>query len=207
MAQHVDSTKIWIRYAIVALALAAAAFLLGRSHVEDTWLSKAKTTMPHMHASLGEICPALLTNSQPTSADDLIAAIAEASETYSIEPELLLAVVATESRCRSEAISRRGAMGVMQLMPTTAMWLGVENPHLVRDNVLGGAKYLAYLLARYKGNSRLALGAYNAGPVAVRKHKGVPALKETQAYVKKVMALYKTLIEKANTSAVEVQRA
>ena len=81
----------------------------------------------------------------------------------------------------------------MQLMPATAIYLGVDDPHELRSNVLGGAKYLSSLLKRYKGSTRLALAAYNAGPSNVSKHKGVPPYAETHKYIRKVMAIYSRL--------------
>ena len=89
-----------------------------------------------------------------------------------------------------KAVSKAGAMGVMQLMPGTARSLGVSDPYNARQNILGGAKYLKQNLDRFGGDVSLALAAYNAGPNSVTKYGGIPPYKETQNYVKKIMADY-----------------
>lgn len=91
-----------------------------------------------------------------------------------------------ESRFRSNALSSKGAIGVMQLMPDTARDLGVD-PHDPAQNIRGGALYLRRMLSTFGGDVRLALAAYNAGPAAVRKHGGVPPYAETQAYVTSIL--------------------
>jgi soluble lytic murein transglycosylase-like protein len=106
-----------------------------------------------------------------------------------LEPDFVRSVARVESGLRQTAISPKGALGVMQLMPATAAGLGVD-PKLAEQNVLGGAKFLRELLLRYGGNSALALAAYNAGPGAVDKFGGVPPFAETRRYVEKVLQEY-----------------
>ena len=106
-----------------------------------------------------------------------------------LEPEFLRSVAFVESGLQRDAISAKGAVGLMQLMPTTAGQLGV-NPWQVEQNAIGGAAFLRKLLIRYNGNSALALAAYNAGPGAVDKYKGVPPFPETRRYVIKVLDEY-----------------
>jgi hypothetical protein len=106
-----------------------------------------------------------------------------------LEPDFVRSVARIESGLHQEAISPKGALGVMQLMPCTAAELGV-NPKLADENALGGAKFLRQLLLRYGGNSALALAAYNAGPGAVDKFGGVPPYLETRQYVIKVLREY-----------------
>jgi hypothetical protein len=106
-----------------------------------------------------------------------------------LEPDFVRSVARIESGLRQEAISPKGALGVMQLMPATAAVLGV-NPKLADQNALGGAKFLRELLLRYGGDSALALAAYNAGPGAVDKFGGVPPYLETRQYVAKVLREY-----------------
>jgi soluble lytic murein transglycosylase-like protein len=106
-----------------------------------------------------------------------------------LPPELVLAVVAVESGFQPDAVSRKGAQGLMQLMPGTASALGVRDAFDPVQNVDGGTRYLSSLLALYGGDPRRALAAYNAGEGAVRRHGGVPPFKETQDYVRAVLRL------------------
>lgn len=106
-----------------------------------------------------------------------------------VDPALVKAVVHAESAFNPCARSPKGAIGLMQLMPTTARLLGVMNPWEPSQNIRGGVKYLAQLLDRYDGNIALSLAAYNAGPGAVRQHGGVPPYMETRQYVRRVMDL------------------
>lgn len=109
-----------------------------------------------------------------------------ASEKLGLDPALVRAVAMTESSGNQGAVSRVGAVGVMQLMPGTARGLGV-NPYDLEQNILGGAMYLKRQLEKYQGNIQLALAAYNAGPGAVDKYRGVPPFRETREYIARVI--------------------
>lgn len=117
-------------------------------------------------------------------------AMAEAARRQGVDVKLLEAVVETESGGDPSAVSSKGAMGLMQLMPGTARALGVERPWEPVQNLEGGARYLREQLQAFGGIEQ-ALAAYNAGPGAVRRHGGVPPYPETQRYVTKVMERYR----------------
>ena len=109
---------------------------------------------------------------------------------HAISPALVRAVIQAESAWNVRAVSPKGALGLMQLMPATATDLGVSNPFDPEQNIRGGVKYLRFLLDRYDGNFELALAAYNAGPGAVDRYgRKVPPYRETQAYVRKIVSV------------------
>lgn len=132
----------------------------------------------------------ILKNGLNAIKEDMDSIFEEASALYQIPSKLLRAVAKAESGFNPKAVSKAGAMGVMQLMPGTARSLGVSDPYNARQNILGGAKYLKQNLDRFGGDVSLALAAYNAGPNSVTKYGGIPPYKETQNYVKKIMADY-----------------
>ena len=116
--------------------------------------------------------------------------INSACDRYGVDPSLVHAVVKVESGFNPFAISRKGATGLMQLMPQTASIMNVSNTFSPHENVEGGVRYLRYLLDRYEGNIPLALAAYNSGETAVKRWGTIPPYKETQDYVKKILKIY-----------------
>lgn len=121
---------------------------------------------------------------------DLEPLISRHSERQNLDPKLVRAVIQTESGYNLRALSNKGAMGLMQLMPGTASLLNVRNPYDADDNLRGGTTYLRSLIDRFAGSVELAVAAYNAGPGAVARHGGVPPYQETRDYVRRVLALY-----------------
>jgi soluble lytic murein transglycosylase-like protein len=116
--------------------------------------------------------------------------VAEASVTHGVDSDFIQSVIKQESAGNANAVSRTGARGLMQLMPGTASQLGVQDSFSPEQNVHGGAQYLRELLERYDGDAIKALAAYNAGPGAVDRYKGVPPYRETQQYVQRVVRDY-----------------
>jgi len=121
------------------------------------------------------------------SEQDTRALVDKAARKYGLPPELVRAVAAVESANRPNAISPKGAIGLMQLMPSTAKALGAD-PKVIEQNVDAGARYLRDLLIKYDQRMFHALAAYNAGPGAVDKYHGVPPYRETHAYILKILA-------------------
>jgi soluble lytic murein transglycosylase-like protein len=138
---------------------------------------------PRVSTSIDSIVPI-----SPSKAYETI--IQEAAALYRVDPALIRSVMHAESGFDPSAVSRAGAMGLMQLMPEVAEALGVEHPFDPRENIMAGARLLRELLDLYRGNLRLAIASYNAGPAAIANYGGVvPPFRETQGYVKKVTGL------------------
>lgn len=130
------------------------------------------------------------TASPPQSVENLIH---ETAKRHDVDPELVKAIVGVESNFSPRAVSHKGAMGLMQLMPATARRFGVGNVFNPVENVDGGVRYLKYLLGYFEGDLKLSLAAYNAGENAVVRYGGVPPYRETQNYVKKIGDIYSML--------------
>jgi soluble lytic murein transglycosylase-like protein len=143
------------------------------SNISFTNENLVKTTSPY------------LSNSSSNSNYDEI--IQRAAEKFNVPEKLISSVIKQESNFDASAISSAGASGLMQLMPGTAKYLGVNNLFDPEENIMGGAKYLRQMLNQFNGNIEVALAAYNAGPGSVKKHDGIPPYKETQNYVQKVL--------------------
>ncbi len=123
-----------------------------------------------------------------------------------LDPGLLRAVVATESRFNSRSVSKKGAVGLMQLMPATAREVGVNNRFNPEENLRGGARYLRRMMDRFPSNLNLALAAYNAGPGNVIRFRGIPPFPETRRYIAKVMANYAKTVPGLNQSPKRINR-
>ncbi len=116
--------------------------------------------------------------------------IQEASNTFDLSFSLLKAMIKVESDFDSRAVSKKGALGLMQIMPQNLQAFNIREPYDPKDNIMGGARYFKSLIERFEGKLPLALAAYNAGPTIVDKYRDIPPIKETQDYVKKVMKYF-----------------
>lgn len=124
---------------------------------------------------------------------DLHEKIRDAALRSSLDPLLVQAVVEVESGYKRRATSKKGAMGLMQVMPDTADHCDIQDPYNTVNNLMGACECLRRLINRFQGNVRLALAAYNAGPHNVQKYQGIPPFPETISYVKKVLGIYSKL--------------
>jgi len=122
----------------------------------------------------------------------------KASQRYSVDYNLVRAIIKAESNFNPKAVSRAGAKGLMQLMPETASILQVNDSFHPEENIDGGVRYLRYLLNIYNDNLQLALAAYNAGEKAVFKYRGIPPYQETQTYVQRVLGYYQKYSREPN---------
>ena len=137
-----------------------------------------------------------------TSAAELEGAVRRAAQQHHLHPALLFAVMKAESSFNPIVVSKAGAVGLMQLVPETAMRHGVQNLYDTNENVAGGARHLRYLLDRFHGNTRLALAAYNAGERKVDRYKQIPPYKETRHYVQKVLSYYRDYRKEARLAPI-----
>ncbi len=124
--------------------------------------------------------------------------IREAARKHGIAASLIKALIKVESEFNPQAVSKKGALGLMQLMPENLASFQVDNPFDPRQNIMGGTRYLKLLINRYQGRIPLALAAYNAGPSIVDRHQGIPPIRETEVFVEKVMK-YFYLFKKKNS--------
>jgi soluble lytic murein transglycosylase-like protein len=117
--------------------------------------------------------------------------INQVAEKFDVDPSLVTAVIRAESNFNHTAVSRKGAKGLMQIMPETASILNLREPFNPEENIMAGTRYLSLMLERFKENKTLALAAYNAGPETVEAYRGVPPFPETRNFVRKVLNYYK----------------
>jgi hypothetical protein len=169
---------------VIAASLAAPKPVQTKSHSGSTPTRTSATVTTAMSDTVAPVLPAL-PKRRGAEFDEIIA---EHAALHNVREELVRAVIKQESNFNPMALSAKGAMGLMQLMPETAADLGVMNPFSPIDNIRGGTKYLRQLLDRYENNETLALAAYNAGPGNVDKYGlRVPPFRETREYVERIL--------------------
>ena len=154
-------------------------------------LSGGRQVPPAAQVARAEVAPSESAPAAPAAPEadgevDLDAYVKEVAARYDVPADLVAAVIDAESANNPRAVSRRGARGLMQLMPKTAKSLGVDDPFDPRANIEAGVKHLRAMIDIFGNNLPLVLAAYNAGEVAVIKHRGVPPYRETRAYVKRI---------------------
>ncbi len=184
--------KLLVRIALVAICLAVASSVAQAQAISSGFAYSRAANGTPVIGGLAVAKPAVRTLRESRSAafDELIDQHARAN---GLHPALVRAVIETESAFNPRAVSRVGAMGLMQLMPGTARELGVTDPFDPSDNIRGGTTYLRSLLDRFDGNVEFALAAYNAGPGAVERYDGVPPYRETRNYVAKLATRIKDI--------------
>lgn len=182
----------------------AGLILLGSSHEADAGIFVCRDSSGNMHftnlPASGNCVPFRKTRSMASTSSKMRSGsglgsydsyITRYGKHYQIDPNLIKAVIQTESGFNHHAVSKRGAQGLMQLMPATARELNVMDPFNPRQNIEGGTRYLRYLLDTFNDDLYLALAAYNAGPTLVKRVNRVPRIPETENYVKRVLAYYR----------------
>jgi hypothetical protein len=137
-----------------------------------------------------ELAPGLDPTTAPGLKSDIEKMVRALAPSYGLAPDLVLAVIRAESAFRPDAVSPKGAQGLMQLIPATAERFGVTGPFDPQDNIRGGMAYLRWLLSHFRGDVGLVIAAYNAGEGAVERHRGIPPFAETRNYVRRVQSLY-----------------
>lgn len=175
-AERVAGSR-WLPVVGLCLFIALSAY----AHQDKSW-----TLCPGDGERQEGEAPAAVTGSKPA----YDRAINEASQKHALDPKLVATIIYVESGGNRTAVSPRGAKGLMQLTPAIYREYGVVDPFDIEQNIHGGTAYFAYLLDKFDGNLAHALAAYNCGPTRVVEHKGIPPIRETRNYVKRVLDFY-----------------
>ncbi len=160
---------------------------------------RAKEILPYISRGVGSVIPpcmseemvaAAATRATPAPRKDIELLVQQWAPVYSVDPELVMALIAVESSYDPTAVSPKNAQGLMQLIPATAARFGVKNVFNMVENLKGGLAYLRWLMAYFKGDVALVLAAYNSGEETVERYRGIPPYKETRDYVQRITRLY-----------------
>jgi soluble lytic murein transglycosylase-like protein len=189
------------RSLIAAVAATAAVLAAGpaaradtdKPAIRETWIAAPETKPAQRRMTQAPV--ATSSRRQPNTREAYSRVIADASAQYTVPERLIWAVIRVESGFDHRAVSRKGARGLMQLMPKTAAVLGVRNIFDPRENIYAGTRHLRAMMDRFPYDLHLAVAAYNAGEKAVMTYRGVPPYPETRDYVVRVLRLYATPID------------
>jgi soluble lytic murein transglycosylase-like protein len=163
---------------------------------------RAKEILPHISRGVGSAIPPCMSEEMAAAAagpaaramppvrKDIELLVLQWAPQYSVDPQLVMALIAVESSFDPTAVSPKNAQGLMQLIPATAARFGVKNVFNMVENLKGGLAYLRWLMAYFKGDVALVLAAYNSGEETVERYRGIPPYKETRDYVQRITALY-----------------
>ena len=176
----------------IAAVLIGKAAEQGNERAQELIQHVSRRTDTVMPACLSQPVPALVESpSAPVVRKDIALLVQRWAPEYSVDPDLVLALIAVESNFDANAVSPKNAQGLMQLIPATAQRFGVKNAKNPLENLKGGLAYLRWLMAYFKGEVRLVLAAYNAGEETVERYRGIPPYAETRNYVKQITSVYK----------------
>jgi soluble lytic murein transglycosylase-like protein len=179
-------------YGLAVILTASTPSVLGDAQIYQYVGPKEEVRLTNVQADVGYTEARTKARYHASLSDaEVEQAVAYAARRHHVQPALLLAVIKVESSFNPVVVSKAGAVGLMQLIPETAIRHGVRNLYNTDENIAGGAKHLRYLLDRFHGNIKLALAAYNAGERKVDRYGNIPPYKETQLYVQKVMDYYR----------------
>lgn len=198
-----------------SLTVLACLFVWGLSLSRTTWADGIVTVTDEQGRKIfinaggprpeGNVATPLVPRAKPihTSAPspEITDLVEQTASRYQVDPQLVHAIIKVESEYQPQAVSPKGAMGLMQLIPETAQRFGVENPFNPKENIEGGVGYLKHLLSLFGGDLSLSLAAYNAGENAVKRSGGVPSFAETRDYVQKVTDIYQSGSPQPGTDA------